>query len=102
MSRSRTPGSWAMHSRTWAWLIRKVQALVAPSTHGLPFGQSIARYLFLVYSPVNEPGCSTQGRALIAGARTETGDGHDRKPSCWMAWGSHRAPRGAVLRGPRF
>src|SRR6266480_4001941 len=25
MSRSRTPGSWAMHSSTRAWLVRKVQ-----------------------------------------------------------------------------
>jgi hypothetical protein len=25
MSRTRAPGSWAMHSRAWAWLIRKPQ-----------------------------------------------------------------------------
>jgi len=25
MSRSRTPGSWAMHSSTRAWLVRKLQ-----------------------------------------------------------------------------
>ena len=31
-----------------------------PGTHGLPFGQSIARYLFLEYTPVNKPRSSTR------------------------------------------
>ena len=30
MSRSRTPGSWAMHSSTGAWLVRKLQSATPP------------------------------------------------------------------------
>src|SRR5581483_11110561 len=35
MSRSLMPGSWAMHTRTRAWLVRKAQLGVAPSAMSL-------------------------------------------------------------------
>jgi hypothetical protein len=33
MSRSRAPGSWAMHSSTRAWLVRKPQLATAETYH---------------------------------------------------------------------
>jgi hypothetical protein len=33
MPRSRTPGSWAMHSSTRAWLVRKLQSATPANYH---------------------------------------------------------------------